>query len=121
MSNVQFGAQWLSNDSTKNVLDFYEEMTLDIDDIVDNVLFYLEQPIDGSNIVRFKPNELVCNGSKLFFKKEYYFNGDCFALQIPDCLKSAGPLEIVFDFYDKSDIFIHHIGQFLSPNSRFVH
>ena len=39
-------------------------------------------------------------------------------MQIPDCLHKAGPLEVVFDFYDKTDIFIHHPGQFLSPNSR---
>ena len=118
LTDVQFGAKWLSNDSSKDVLDFYNEMTLDIEDIVKDVLFYLEQPIDGSNIVKLKPKDLVCNGSSLFVNKEYYFNGDCFALQLPDCLKKAGPLEIVFDFFDKTDIFIHHIGQFLSPNSR---
>ena len=37
---------------------------------------------------------------------------------MPSCLADAGPLEVVFEFYDKTDIFIHHIGQFLSPNSR---
>ena len=52
------------------------------------------------------------------FKKEYYFNGDCFATILPDCVIEAGPLEVVFEFYDKTDIFIHHSGQFLSPNSR---
>ena len=35
-----------------------------------------------------------------------------------DCVIAAGPLEVVFEFYDKTDIFIHHFGQFLSPNSR---
>ena len=54
----------------------------------------------------------------MFFKKEYYFNGDCFATILPDCVIDAGPLEVVFEFYDKTDIFIHHSGQFLSPNSR---
>ena len=37
---------------------------------------------------------------------------------MPSCLAEAGPLEVVLGFYDKTDIFIHHIGQFLSPNSR---
>ena len=56
--------------------------------------------------------------NKILFKKEYYFNGDCFAMVMPSCLLEAGPLEIVFNFKDKTDIFIHHRGQFLSPNSR---
>lgn len=116
--DVQFGASWISNDSTKSALEFYQDMTLDIGDIVDNTLFYLEQQINGSNILRLRPGQLVCNGTNIFQVKEYYFNGDCFALQIPDCLHKAGPLEVVFDFYDKTDIFIHHPGQFLSPNSR---
>ena len=37
---------------------------------------------------------------------------------MPSCLANAGPLEVVIEFYDKTDIFIHHFGQFLSPNSR---
>ena len=65
------------------------------------------------------PTESVCENNKnLFYKKEYYFNGDCFATILPDCVIDAGPLEVVFEFYDKTDIFIHHSGQFLSPNSR---
>ena len=64
-------------------------------------------------------NDAICeNGQKLFYKKEYYFNGDCFATVLPDCIIAAGPLEVVFEFYDKTDIFIHHFGRFLSPNSR---
>ena len=115
---VQFGASWISNDSNTSPVQFYEDMTLDIEDIVDNTLFYLEQPINGSNILRLKPLQLVCDGVNIFQVKEYYFNGDCFSMQIPECLHKAGPLEVVFDFYDKTDIFIHHHGQFLSPNSR---
>ena len=37
---------------------------------------------------------------------------------LPECIIAAGPLEVVFEFYDKTDIFIHNTGQFLSPNSR---
>ena len=37
---------------------------------------------------------------------------------MPNCLASAGPLEIEFEFFDQTEIFLHHLGQFLSPNSR---
>ena len=37
---------------------------------------------------------------------------------MPSCLANAGPLEVEFGFLQKTDIFIHHNGQFLSPNSR---
>ena len=118
LSEVQFGAKWISNDTSKSVTDFYEEMTLDINDIIDTITLYVEQPINGSNILKQKPDVLVCNGVSMFIKKEYYYNGDCFAMKIPECLHKSGPLEVVFDFHDKTDIFIHHVGQFLSPNSR---
>ena len=37
---------------------------------------------------------------------------------VPSCLAEAGVLEVVIEFYDKTDMFIHHLGAFLSPNSR---
>lgn len=37
----------------------------------------------------------------------------------PKCLQDAGILEVVLTTTDKTDIFIHHRGQFLSPNSRY--
>ena len=37
----------------------------------------------------------------------------------PQCLQDAGILEVVLTTTDKTDIFIHHRGQFLSPNSRY--
>ena len=93
--------------------------TYDLKDIIHTITIYVEQVIDGKNIIKIGPTETLCgNGQKLFYKKEYYFNGDCFATVLPDCVIEAGPLEVVFEFYDKTDIFIHHFGQFLSPNSR---
>jgi hypothetical protein len=88
-------------------------------EVIHTITIYVEQEIDGKNIIKIGPGDSLCeNGQKLFFKKEYYFNGDCFATVLPDCVIAAGPLEVVFEFYDKTDIFIHHFGQFLSPNSR---
>ena len=37
---------------------------------------------------------------------------------MPSCLANEGPLEVAFSLWQKTDIFIHHIDQFLSPNSR---
>ena len=37
---------------------------------------------------------------------------------MPSCLAKEGPLEVAFSLWQKTDIFIHHIDQFLSPNSR---
>jgi hypothetical protein len=118
LSDVQWQANWNSNNSEKSPKDFYNEMVLQIDDIVANTKFYIEQPINGSNILDLKPYETVCNGQDIFIVKPYYFNGNCYAMKVPDCLEKSGVLEVVFDFYDKTDIFIHHPGQFLSPNSR---
>ena len=58
-------------------------------------------------------------GRNYFTRKNIrYVNGDCFAVVLPECVMAVGPLEVVLEFYDKTDIFIHNIGQFLSPNSR---
>ena len=93
--------------------------SIHLKDIIHTITIYTEQVIDGKNIMVIGPTESVCeNSKKIFYKKEYYFNGDCFATILPDCVIEAGPLEVVFEFYDKTDIFIHHSGQFLSPNSR---
>lgn len=57
-------------------------------------------------------------GEPFFKVSPYYYNGDCFSMELPTCLREAGVLELNIDFFDKTDIFIHHPGQFLSPNSR---
>ncbi len=81
------------------------------------VEIYGEAEIDGRNIFKLSPNETLCD-EELFRTKPYYYNGDCFALHLPRCLRELGVLELVLDFYDKADVFIHHQGQFLNPNSR---
>ena len=73
----------------------------------------------GTNIIELLPNETFCqNNQKLFEPSPYYYNGQCYGLVMPNCLASAGPLEIEFEFFDQTEIFLHHLGQFLSPNSR---
>ena len=104
---------------------------MDLPDVVKSVSIFAEAEVDGTNIVKLTPGdddddvtdakddaEVPCGQRRSFFVKEYYYNGDCYALKIPDCLREVGVLEIVMDFHNKTDIFIHHAGQFLSPNSR---
>ena len=117
-NNIQLGAQWISNDSSVTPKQLYDEAVIPIESVVHSLRIYFEKLIDGKNIIDLKPNDKVCGLEKLFKTKPYYWNGDCFGLAIPSCLAEAGILEIVMEFYDKTDIFIHHTGQFLSPNSR---
>ena len=100
-----------------NDFEHFRLFLFQVEEIVKSVNIYAEIEIDGKNGFKILPNETVC-GNGLFYTKQYYYNGDCFALELPDCLKSAGVLEIVMNFRNKTDIFIHHPGQFLSPNSR---
>ena len=117
-NNIQLGAQWISNDSRTSPRELYDDVTIPIDEIVHSVRFYLEQLLDGKNVIDLKPNDVVCKSERLFRAKPYYWNGNCYGLVMPSCYSKAGPLEVVIEFYDKTDIFIHHEGQFLSPNSR---
>ena len=116
-NELRFQSNWISNNSNKSPQDFYKEIVLDVADVIHSITIYVEALLDGKNIIVLKPEEVYC-GKTLFIKKEYYFNGDCFATILPECIKEAGPLEVVFEFYDKTDVFIHHDSQFLSPNSR---
>jgi hypothetical protein len=113
-----YGANWISNDSRKSPQDFYKEVVLNVDDIVKKVTIFVEQLVDGKHTLKLGPLDTICNGQTLFHTKPYYYNGDCFDLVLPDCLRNAGPLELKLQVLDKTDIFIHHFGQFLSPNSR---
>ncbi|XP_059098535.1 uncharacterized protein LOC131892719 [Tigriopus californicus] len=116
-SDIQFNSQWTSNDSTVDPVTFYEDIVVGVEEIVEDILIYAEVPINGTNSFMLYGNSTFC-GQGLFQIEQYYYNGDCYALELPDCLVEAGVLEIVFDFRTKTDIFIHHKGQFLSPNAR---
>ncbi len=78
------------------------------------ILINLELPVNGSVQLNITRNA----GKLFFFTKEYYFNGDCLVIRLPDNVRSAGPLEIELFFKMHVHIFIHHSAQFLSPNSR---
>ena len=116
--DIQLGAQWISNNSYVTPNDLYDYVVIPLDDIVDYVRFDLEEMIDGKTVMKPKANDMVCNQEKLFQTKPYYWNGNCFTMVLPNCLAKAGVLEMNLFLLQKSDMFIHHKGQFLSPNSR---
>lgn len=118
-SDIQFQSAWISNDSTVDPITFYEDIVVNVEEIVEDILIYAEVPINGTNNFLLYGNSTFC-GEELFKIEQYYYNGDCYALELPKCLIEAGVLEIVFDFRTKTDIFIHHKGQFLSPNARYI-
>ena len=89
-NDLRFGSKWISNDTTKSPSDFYNEIVMDVHDIIRAVSIYVEQFIDGENIFKITPNDTVCGDNSLFQPKAYYFNGDCFVTKLPDCIIEAG-------------------------------
>ena len=116
-SDIQFEAAFVSNRSEVTPTQFYEDVVYAKEEIIDAIEIFSEAEIGGLNKFILSPNDTICEES-IFKTKQYYYNGDCFALNLPTCLKLAGILEIIITFFNKTDIFIHHDGQFLSPNSR---
>ena len=109
--------RWNSNDTQKTPRDFFNEYVLQPGEVIEYVKVFAEQFIDGRNIFELRPGDEIC-GEKVFFENPYYYNGNCYAFQPPKCLIEAGILEYIAQFYNHTDIFVHHKGQFLSPNSR---
>ena len=116
---IQLAAQWLSNNSDKTPQKLYEEIIIPTNEIIHSVIIFLEQKVGGKNRIKLSADEKVCSGQEVLFEpKPYYWNGNCYGFSMPSCLVTAGTLEITFEYYEHTDIFIHHYGQFLSPNSR---
>lgn len=116
-SAIQYEAQWIANDSEVSPKQLFAEVTRPIEDVVFHGTFFVEQEFNGSHTIVHDPRDSLCN-ENLFQVKGYYYNGNCFSLKIPTCLQKAGILEIDLRFKQKVDVFIHHVGQFLSSNSR---
>ena len=119
-TTYQFEAGWVSNIKSKSVEEFFNEVIFSASDLVKSVNLYLEQPLEGTSVVKM---DIANTGGKLcgkdiFFPTEYYYNGRCWTLRLPPCALAKGVLEIVMDFYGKTDVFIHHTGHFFSPESR---
>ena len=111
-----------SNGNTESPEELYIESTFSLEEIIGIVEVYLDRYINGSEKVTFDPksNQNPCgeDAMKVFLAREYYFNGNCYSIVMPECVHQAGPLEVIVNVKEAVDVFIHHPGQFLSPNSR---
>ena len=111
-----------SNGNTESPEELYIESTFSLEEIIGIVEVYLDRYINGSEKVTFDPksNQNPCgeDPKNVFLAREYYFNGNCYSIVMPECVHQAGPLEVIVNVKEAVDVFIHHPGQFLSPNSR---
>ena len=116
---IQLEADWVSNDSRTTPEDLFEQVVYNLEDLVEDLTLYLETPSNGNASVFFPSGGFnnICNKT-VFRYTDYYYNGRCFSLQLPQCILNLGVLELILHFRKKVDIFIHHEGQFFSPNSR---
>ena len=118
VNDYVFNAHWASNNTNMSPEALYEKVVKNVSKIVQNLTIHLNSCIDKEHNVNFNFGDLTCGNQSLFVIKEYYYNGDCLILQLPEYITSAGPLEIMLELKENVDIFIHHKNQFLSPNSR---
>ena len=111
-----------SNGNIESPEELYIESTFSLEEIIGIVEVYLDRYINGSEKVTFDPksNQNPCgeDPKNVFLAREYYFNGNCYSIVMPECVHQAGPLEVIVNVKEAVDVFIHHPGQFLSPNSR---
>ena len=111
-----------SNGNAESPEELYIESTFSLEEIIGIVEVYLDRYINGSEKVTFDPksNQNPCgeDPKNVFLAREYYFNGNCYSIVMPECVHQAGPLEVIVNVKEAVDAFIHHPGQFLSPNSR---
>ena len=92
---------------------------LKIDEVMEELSIHTAGQIGGQNIFSLSNDNFTLCGQSLFQAKPYYYNGDCYAMNMPKCLLDSGILEVALFFkMKKVDIFIHHPGQYLSPNSK---
>ena len=78
-TQIQYQAEWASNNSNISPKTFYENIVIDIDEILKQVNISIEEKFQGKNVIILKPNDTICeNEEKILEPKPYYYNGECF-------------------------------------------
>ena len=112
VNDYRLKSNWNSNKPGKKAKDLYGEVVIDVTKIMEKINIFLECQYNGSNVLSFTSfNKKVCHNQSLFQIKEYYYNGDCLTLVMPDCLSQSGVLEIALEFNMNVHIFLHHKGK----------
>lgn len=77
---------------------------IQLEDLIHNLRIDLEVPFKGKSalFVDVKNFTKFC-GQSFFRPTEYYFNGRCYSILLPDCLLELGILEMVFNFKNKGN------------------
>ena len=65
-NKIQFGAAWLSNNTNITPQSLYQDVIIPVEEIIHSVKIYVEQLINGKNIIDLNANDKVCNGEHLF-------------------------------------------------------
>ena len=107
----RWNSNWNSNHSGKTAKELYEEVVIDVATIAEKIDIYLRRQYNGSSVISFSSFYKKVCGYHIFEIKEYYYNGDCLSLIIPDCLSQSGVLEIGLEFNMNVHIFLHHKGK----------
>ena len=112
VNEYRFNSNWKSNNTGKAAIQLYKDVVIDVTKIVEKINVFLEHQYNGSNVLSFtSSNKKVCDNQSLFEIKEYYYNGDCLSLIMPECLSQSGMLEIALEFNINVHIFLHHKGK----------
>ncbi len=121
MEDYRKGSSWASNKTSPEIL--FEKAVLKRYDIIEEVVVDLEDPFNGVKQVVVNAQDHICGEGPEVWLDElpYYYNGDCYSLNLPRCLSHLGILEIMIKLKVPADIFVHHGGQLLSPNSRYAY
>lgn len=116
--NFTFAGDWSSHfDDSISIPDLYIKAAFSREQVIQSAKINLENPLNGSRELFLGPNTTIC-GKEVFVAYPYYFFGDCYVLELPQCVLEAGILEIAFKTKIDVDIFLHHWKQFLNPNSQ---
>ena len=84
MNEIPFLLGYLTYFSPAN---FYESAIFDIEDLMEEITVDLEISYDGKSSVLFTAANYseIC-GVSLYHHTEYYYNGRCFSILLPNCI-----------------------------------
>ena len=83
---------------------FYESILYKVSELVEDIHVDLEEPFQGKPGIKLSAgNFSICNSS-VYSETEYYYNGRCFSLHMPECILNKAILEMKIGFSQKVKI-----------------
>ena len=86
-------------------MSFYESVIFSLDELISDLKVDLEVPFQGRGSILYSVANFsqVC-GQAIYRPTEYYFNGRCYSLLLPDCILDRGILEMKIRFKQQGNI-----------------